>query len=200
MIAASHLWWNLTRATANVAWALLLLTMVWGVLLSTRALKSFDRPAWLRDLHTWLGGLALSFTVLHMATLIMDNYVDFTLADVLVPMSSSWKPIPVTLGIVGFYILVAVQGTSLVMNRMRRETWRGIHMLSYVLFGLVIVHALTAGSDVGNPVFTYFSVVVAMAGTMTASIRWILGRYAQRRAAARAASDRTPSDRTSVDR
>lgn len=190
MIAASHLWWNLTRATANVAWALLLATMVWGVLLSTRALRSFDRPAWLRDLHTWLGGLSLVFTVLHVVTLILDSYVQFSVLDVLVPMSSSWKPVPVSLGILGFYILVAVQGTSLMMNRMKRETWRRIHMLSYLLFGLVIVHALTAGSDVGEPIFTYFSVVVAMAGTMTASIRWILGRYAQRRAAERAAAGR----------
>lgn len=188
MIAASHLWWNLTRATANVAWALLLLTMVWGVLLSTRALRSFDRPAWLRDLHTWLGGLSLCFAVLHVVTLILDSYVQFSIVDVLVPMSSSWKPVPVSLGIVGFYILVAVQGTSLMMNRIPRTLWRRIHMLSYLLFGLVIVHALTAGSDVGNPTFTYFSVVVAMAGTMTACIRWILGRYANRRAAERTAS------------
>ena len=188
MIAATHLWWNLTRATANVSWALLLASMVWGVLLSTRALKSFDRPAWLRDLHSWFGGLALTFAALHVVTLFLDSYVQFSVADLLIPMASSWKPVPVSLGILGFYILVAVQVTSLMMNRMKRETWRRIHMLSYVLFGLVIVHALTAGSDVGQPVFTYFSVVVAMAGTMTASIRWILGRYANRRAAERAST------------
>ena len=163
MIAASHLWWNLTRATANVSWALLLASMVWGVLLSTRALKSFDRPAWLRDIHSWFGGLALTFAVLHVVTLFLDSYVQFSVADLLVPMASSWKPVPVSLGILGFYILVAVQVTSLMMSRMKRETWRRIHMLSYILFGLVIVHALTAGSDVGEPVFTYFSVVVAMA-------------------------------------
>ena len=32
------------------------------------------------------------FVVLHVAALVADSYVDFGLADVLVPLASSWKP------------------------------------------------------------------------------------------------------------
>lgn len=185
MIAATQLWWNLTRATANVSWALILLSVVIGVLMSTRALKKVDRPAWMRDIHSWLGGLALIFAGFHMVTLILDSYITFTIVDVLVPYSSQWKPFPVALGIFSFYSLAAVQITSLMMKKMSKTWWRRIHMLSYVLFATVAVHALTAGSDVGKKPFTIFSVVVAMSGSAASGIRFVLGRYATRRASVR---------------
>ena len=32
-------WWNLTRASAIVAWVLMAVAILWGVLLATRVLK-----------------------------------------------------------------------------------------------------------------------------------------------------------------
>ena len=189
MIAATKLWWNLTRASANVAWALILLTIIWGVLLTTRALKKVDRPAWLRDLHSWFGGLAVVFTILHMVTLILDSYVDFTWIDLLVPYSKTnfGHEFSLTLGILGFYALLAVQLTSLI-KKMNKKLWHRIHYLSYVLFGFVAVHALTSGSDVGKPTFTIFSMTVVMIGVAFSGTRWVLGRYAVRRGRQRAAA------------
>lgn len=186
MIATTHVWWNLTRATANVSWALILLSVVIGVLMSTRALKKIDRPAWMRDIHSWLGGLALIFAALHVVTLILDNFVTFTIVDVLVPFTSNWKPIPVALGIFSLYSLAAVQVTSLMMKKMDKQVWRRIHMLSYVLFATVVVHALTAGSDVGKKAFTIFSVVIAMSGAAASGTRLVMGRYSVRRQTTRA--------------
>lgn len=187
MIAASKVWWNLTRASANVAWVLILLSIIWGVLLTTRALRKVDRPAWLRDLHSWLGGLALVFTGLHMVTLIFDSYVDFTWIDLVVPFSTTnyGHQIPVALGILGFYALLAVQITSLMMKKMSQKVWHLVHYLSYFSFAAVAIHALTAGSDVGKKVFTIFSMIVVMIGTGASGIRWVLGRYVTRRRRAR---------------
>lgn len=183
MIAATKVWWNLTRATANVSWALILLSMVLGVLMTTRALKKIDRPAWMRDIHSWLGGLALIFAGLHMVTLLFDSYVHFSVLDVLVPFRSTWKPIPVAIGIFSFYSLAAVQITSLMMKKMSKVAWRRVHMLSYVLFATVVVHALTAGSDVGKKIFTLFSVAVTMIGAGASGTRYVMGRYTTRRLA-----------------
>ena len=178
---SDQVWWNLTRASANIATVLILLTILWGVLLSTRILKPNDRPAWLRDLHTWMGGLALAFTVIHMVTLIADSYITFDVIDVLVPFASSWKPIPVTLGVLGFYILAAVQISSLFMKKLDRKTWHRIHMLSYVQFIIVIAHTLSAGSDVGTRLFTGFTMAVAMLGAAVYGIRLVSGRSVDRR-------------------
>jgi predicted ferric reductase len=173
----NQLWWNLTRASANIAMALILFTVFWGVLLATRVLKPNDRPAWLRDIHTWMGGLALVFTIIHMLTLIADSYISFTFVSVLVPYVSSWKPFPVALGILGFYILTAVQITSLMMRKMKRTTWRRIHLLSYIQFVLVMAHTLTTGSDVGKAWYTGITVAIAMLGAAIFGIRFVFGRF-----------------------
>ena len=68
-------WWYLARSSGIVAMMLLVASVVWGVLLATRALKPHDRPAWLLDLHRWLGGMALVMTALHLLGLVLDGYV-----------------------------------------------------------------------------------------------------------------------------
>ena len=85
-------WWNLTRASGIVAWGLLTASALWGILLSTRLLKPYDRPAWLLDLHRWLGTLTIISVAIHLVALISDSYVHFGLVDVLVPIKTTWRP------------------------------------------------------------------------------------------------------------
>ena len=186
LLMSNQIWWNLTRASANIAMVLILLTVFWGVLLATRVLKPNDRPAWLRDIHTWMGGLALIFTIIHMLTLIADSYVTFTFVSILVPYASSWKPLPVSLGILGFYILAAVQITSLMMRKMKRSTWRRIHLLSYVQFVLVMAHTLISGSDVGKAWYSGITVAIATVGAAVFGIRFIFGKFSPAAARAKA--------------
>jgi predicted ferric reductase len=177
----NHLWWNLTRASANIAMILILLTVLWGILLATRVLKPNDRPAWIRDLHTWLGGLSVSFSVLHILTLIADSYVHFTFVSVLIPFTSSWRPFQVSLGILAFYILVAVQASSLMMKKISKTAWHRIHMASYAQFPLVILHALMSGSDVGKNWYAGFTMSVAMVGAAVFGLRAVAGKASTRR-------------------
>lgn len=147
----SQVWWYVARSSGIVAWALVTLSVVWGLLLSTRLLDRRPSPKWLLDLHRYLGGLAVVFTGFHLAGLVADNYVHFDLAGLLVPMASQWKPGPVAWGIVALYLLGAVEITSLLMKHMSRKMWHGIHLLSYLLFWTAAIHGAAAGTDAGNP-------------------------------------------------
>ena len=69
-------WWHLSRASGIVTWGIFTATCLWGILLSTRMLKPYDRPAWLLDLHTWLGALTMFGIGIHMAAIVGDSYVD----------------------------------------------------------------------------------------------------------------------------
>jgi len=178
----SSIWWDLTRASANVAWVLVLTIILWGVLLTTRVLRGLDRPAWLLDLHRWMGGLCIVFTGIHMASLVADTYVEFTPLSVLVPFTSDYRPWPVSLGVFGFWLLVIIQVTSLMKRRLSQKVWRGIHMTSYPLYVIIVIHALTAGSDVGTSLYTGFTTALAMTGAAVAGVRWVVGRSATRRA------------------
>jgi predicted ferric reductase len=136
-----------------VAWALLTLSVCWGLFISTKAVAKASSPAWLLDLHRYLGGTAVLFTALHLAGLAADNYVTFGWADMFIPMATSWKPGAVAFGIVGLYLLLAIEGTSLAMKRMPRPLWRAVHHTSLVLYFVATYHALAAGTDKQNQVF-----------------------------------------------
>ncbi|MBW8826486.1 MAG: ferric reductase-like transmembrane domain-containing protein [Acidobacteria bacterium] len=146
-----HVWWYAARACGLVGWALLTAAVVWGIALSTRLLGRRPTPAWLLDLHRFLGGLAVIFVGLHIGALVADSYVHFGLRELLVPFASSWRPVPVALGIVAFYLLVAVETTSLVRRKLPAKWWRRVHMTSFPVWVLSSAHLLLAGTDVRSP-------------------------------------------------
>lgn len=167
-------WWFLSRASGIVSWALLSATIVWGTLLTTRVLRQIDRPAWLLDLHRWLAGLAVVGVVVHLTSLVADSFVEFDAIDLLVPMASEWKPGPVAWGIFATYMLVIIQGTSLMMKKLPRKLWRYIHMSSYAMFGLVSVHSFTAGTDASVELFQMFGTVMITFVGLALVIRLLL--------------------------
>ena len=149
----SQLTWYAARAAGIVAWALAAGSVVWGLALSTRATGRKPRPAWLFDLHRFLGGLALVFTAIHVVAIVADTYVHFSLINVLVPFTGTWHPAAVAWGIVAFYLLLAVELTSLARAHVSKRLWRRVHFASFVLFAASTVHALSAGTDTGSRAF-----------------------------------------------
>jgi DMSO/TMAO reductase YedYZ heme-binding membrane subunit len=142
----------MARATGLVAWGLATATVLWGLFLHTRALGKHPPRPWLLDLHRYMGGLTVLFVLGHMAALVADTFVHFSISDLLIPFASSWKAGAVAWGIVAFYGLLAVELSSLAMKRIPKRIWRGIHLTSYITFVLATVHGLTAGTDMSNPV------------------------------------------------
>ncbi|MGD9752760.1 MAG: ferric reductase [Acidimicrobiia bacterium] len=149
MVAALNpqFWWYLSRASGIVAWLMLTAAVIWGVVLATGAFPEHRRPAWLRDLHTWLGGLSVLFLAVHLVALVADSYVSFGLVDLLVPFASDWKPGAVALGVLAMWLVVAVQVTSLAMRHLPRRAWRVVHLSSYLAFWATSMHAAFAGTD-----------------------------------------------------
>lgn len=195
-----QVWWYLARSSGLVAWVLLVGSVVLGVLLSTRALKPLDRPAWLLALHRWMSGLAVAATGLHLAGLVADNYVHFGLVDLLVPFASTWKPEAVAVGVVALYLLALVQITSLLMARLPKRVWRGIHLSSYAMVWLVTVHAGLAGTDVGNRVYQGVALLLTIAAVTAAVLRVLVGRRAAARPAATGPSLPPPTGSPVADR
>ena len=174
-------WWYLTRASGIIAWLALTATVIWGILLSTKAFPNRRRSAWLLALHRWLAGMMLSFLAIHLVSLIADSYVSFGLADVAIPYASDWKPGAVAFGVVAMWLLVAVQLTSLAMRRLPRRLWRIVHLLSYVAFWLTSMHAAFAGTDATSWLYR------GGAAASILAVAWaLMYRVANRRAVRRA--------------
>ena len=150
MSADTQLWWFTARSAGIVAWALLTGGVLWGLALSTRLLGPRPRPNWMLDLHRFLGGAAVVFTGIHVVSLMLDSYVGFGIEEVLVPFTSSYRPSAVAWGIVGLYLLAAVEITSLLRRHLSKRVWRATHLLSFPLFVVASAHGITAGTDSGS--------------------------------------------------
>jgi predicted ferric reductase len=181
------MWW-VARATGMVAGMLLVASVVWGVLFTTRALRPIDRPAWLLAIHRWVSGLACVGIVIHVLALVADNFVHFGWKEVFVPGGSSWRRWPVAIGVVAMYLLALVQGTSLLMQRMPRRTWKFIHYFSYLAVWLASLHGALAGTDASNRVYQVVAIgltALAMAAAITRVVVGTSRQQAANRAAAR---------------
>lgn len=150
LAVAQKLSWYIARSSGMIAWAMVTASILWGVALSSRLVRRRGIPAWLLDLHRYLGTLSIVFTIVHLLGLAGDNYVHFGWSELFVPMSSSWQPGNVAWGIAAFYVLVAVQLTSWTMRRMPRRVWHTIHLTSILMFVVATVHGLRSGTDRGN--------------------------------------------------
>jgi DMSO/TMAO reductase YedYZ heme-binding membrane subunit len=140
-------WWFLTRATGIVATVLLGLSLILGLLFSSRETGKRLRPNWWLDLHNMLGGLTLAFTVAHVVAVIIDPDAGFNIAQAVVPGQASDQPFAIAYGIIAAYLMVVVVATSWPRLRFRRRVWRMLHLLSIPAGVLTIVHALQSGSD-----------------------------------------------------
>src|SRR3954452_15418400 len=136
----THLWWYTARGAGIVAWVLATGAVVLGLLLSGRFGRR-PKPAWLLDLHRFMGGLVVVFLGVHLAALVADSTVQFGLSDLAVPMASAWRPGAVAWGVVAAWLLIAVELTSLAQRRLPRRLWHAVHLSSFVVFGASTVHA-----------------------------------------------------------
>src|SRR4051794_6314471 len=165
----NELWWYVARSGGIVAWAMLTFSTLWGLAMTTRVFGSKPKPAWMLDLHRFAGGLAVVFTGVHLVALVFDSFVHFGLTEVLVPYTSDYRPEAVAWGVIGFYLLIAVEVTSLLRRRLSKRLWRWTHFLSFPLFVLATAHGLTAGTDNSTVLLRFSFLLAAVAvGALTA--------------------------------
>ena len=149
-----HHWWYLSRISALIAWGLMSFSMVWGVLLASRVFRGLDNPAWLKDLHKYLSTLTILMAAVHTSALTLDPYVHFTPIDLLVPGVATYDgatpviELSLAIGVIAFWAMSVVYGTSLVMDKLPRWLWKSLHYMAYAIFFAVGVHAPFSGTDV----------------------------------------------------
>lgn len=176
-----ELTWYVTRASGIVAWILVTVSVVWGLVLSTRIAGNRPTPAWSLDVHRFAGAMSVTFVAVHLAALVADDYVHFSWTEILVPWGSTWRPTAVAWGVIACYLLVAVETSSLLMRHLPSAWWRAIHHSSFAVFVLATVHGLQAGRDVANPAYRIAGLVSVQAVAFLTILRIVAGRRARRR-------------------
>ena len=99
-------------------------------------------------MHKFTSLLALAFGLFHGLILLGDAYINYTLAQVLLPFASrSFRPVWVGLGQVALYLLALVGLSFYARPWIGRRAWRLIHFLSFAVFLLALAHGAASGTD-----------------------------------------------------
>ena len=140
-------YWYLSRGSAFVALSLLWLSMVLGLLVTNKIARIWPGAPAAFAIHEYVSLLGLAFAMFHAIILIGDNYIQYDLAQIIVPFASSYKPLWVGLGQVGFYTMLILSLSFYVRKQIGHKTWRLIHFVSFSTYFLALLHGLTAGTD-----------------------------------------------------
>ena len=139
--------WHLTRSMATVAYVSLTGAAVWGLLLSTKLVKSTVPAPLSLALHSALSWLGVALGGLHALLLLLDRYYTYSIGNLLIPFTGPYRPGWVGLGTISLYGLALVSASFFVRKWMGQRAWRLLHYLSFPLFILVTLHGLFAGTD-----------------------------------------------------
>jgi len=162
--------WYVARAGGVVAYLLLTFTVCLGIGLAGRArVPGFPRLA-VNDLHRFAGILTGTFIAIHVGAILLDGYVHFSVAQVLVPLAASYRSLPVAFGIVAAELLIALAVTNRLRRVLPRKLWRGAHYLNFAVWASATIHGITAGTD--NATLWLMAIYVAAIATVGVLACW----------------------------
>lgn len=139
--------WYLNRSTGLVLLGLFTLVIVLGVMSTARRAPSWWARFATVELHRRAAFLAVVLLAVHVATAVLDEYVNITWVDMWLPFRSDYRPLWLGLGTVALDLWLAVVITSLLRFRMPLTAWRGIHLLAYVAWVPAVLHGVGTGTD-----------------------------------------------------
>ena len=141
-------YWYLSRATAFVALSILWLSMALGLGITNKMARLWPGAPAAFAIHEYVSLLGLAFAAFHALILLGDQYIHFTVAQVLLPFSTrDYRPLWTGIGQLAFYLWLIVALSFYVRSRIGQKTWRKIHYLSFGLYLMGLFHGLFAGTD-----------------------------------------------------
>ena len=146
-IDSVQLLWYITRAAGLTAYVLLWLSVVWGLAVSSKIFDGLLHRMFTYDYHQFISLLAIGFIILHIVVLMADRYLPYTLAQVLVPFMSPYRPLWVGIGVIGFYLTLLVTITFYLRSRIGSKAFRAIHVSSLLAYLGATVHGFFSGTD-----------------------------------------------------
>ena len=98
-------YWYLSRATAFVSQTILWISMAVGLGLSNKLARTWPGAPATFAIHEYVSLLGLAFALFHALVLLGDRYINFTVAQIFMPFSTTdYRPTWVGIGQIGFYV------------------------------------------------------------------------------------------------
>jgi len=142
--------WLFERLFAFMAYIALALSVVYGLLLSTKILDAIAHRPVSFSLHQDLAAFGLGLAGIHGVLLGLDKSVPFSLTQILVPGLAPHAPLAVGVGQVALYLMALVTASFYVRRRIGQRAWRTLHYVTFLAFAGATFHGIAAGTDSGS--------------------------------------------------
>jgi predicted ferric reductase len=139
--------WYITRAAGIMAYLLLWLSTAWGLAVASKIFDNLLHRSFTYDFHEFISLLSIGFLALHIVVLLADKYLPYSIAEILVPFLSPYRPLWVGIGVIAFYLSVLVTVTFYLKTKIGMRAFRTIHVLSLVGYFTALVHSFYSGTD-----------------------------------------------------
>jgi len=139
--------WYIARASGIISYLLLFLLMMTGIGLTTGYIYSIFGPIIAWRIHRTISISLVAFILIHILTLLFDEFIGFSVADILIPFYSDYSPIYLSLGIIGFYLFTIITLTSIFLIVKKYKFWRFLHYLTFPTFIMLFIHGVFIGTD-----------------------------------------------------
>lgn len=146
-----QIWWYVTRASGIIAYLLLWFSTILGLAVTSKYLDGMLDRLFTYDFHEFISLLAIAFTLVHVLVLMLDRYLPYSLAQILVPFISPYRPFWVGVGVISFYLILLVTITFYLRNRIGTRAFRSIHYISLLSYIGVTLHGYFSGTDTALP-------------------------------------------------
>jgi methionine sulfoxide reductase heme-binding subunit len=181
--------WVASRMLGFLAYLAIAGSTIWGVLLSTKLLDAIAHRPVTFALHQDLAAIGVGLAGVHGVLLALDRTVPASLASLVVPFTTEYRPLWVGIGQLAFWLSVVVIGSFYVRRRIGPRTWRLIHYATILTFVGATAHGIGAGTDEGTLRWLYL--VAVSATTFLFAYRIVTASAARR--SSRARSERMPA-------
>jgi sulfoxide reductase heme-binding subunit YedZ len=148
-VSSSPAIWYAARASGVAAYVALSIVVSLGLTLGGKAQNRRWPRFSVEDVHRFGGLLVGSLIGVHVLAIAADSFLPFSLAQLLVPFTSTYRPLWTGLGIAAAEVLVALAITNHYRRRLPYSFWRKAHYLNFAVWGLASLHGLMAGTDRG---------------------------------------------------
>jgi methionine sulfoxide reductase heme-binding subunit len=148
-VSSSPAIWYAARASGVAAYVVLSIVVSLGLTLGKKAQSSRWPRFSVEDVHRFGGLLVGSLIGVHVLAIAADSFLPFSLTQLLVPFTSSYRPLWTGLGIAAAELLLALAITNHYRRRLPYRFWRRAHYLNFAVWGFASLHGLMAGTDRG---------------------------------------------------
>jgi methionine sulfoxide reductase heme-binding subunit len=142
--------WTLIRTSGFLAFYFMTLSLSLGLIGSFTVMKR-KKAKWV-SLHQTSGWYGLLIIFFHILLVWQDDYVPYSLSQLLLPFYAENEPVFSGIGTLSFYLfLLVIVSSDFFIKKLGIKKWKKLHLAVIPAWIFMILHGILLGSDSSEP-------------------------------------------------